>query len=109
LKSATAAEVVQAQANNVRTLPGSYETARAVLSAIAGINRFGRPDDYVVQRKKIIEAMTPAGVQAQASAALHPDSMTWVIVGDVAKIEAGIRALDIGPVVVIDADGKTVR
>jgi hypothetical protein len=35
--------------------------------------------------------------------------MTWVIVGDLAKIEAGIRALNIGPVVVIDADGKTIR
>jgi predicted Zn-dependent peptidase len=107
--SATPAEVAQAQANNVRTLPGSYETARAVMSAIAGINRYGRPDDYVVQRKKIIEAMTPASVQAEATAALHPQAMTWVIVGDVAKIEAGIRALNLGPVVVIDADGKTVR
>jgi hypothetical protein len=35
-----------------------------VLPAIAGINRFGRPDDYVAG-KKIIEAMTPAGVQAE--------------------------------------------
>jgi hypothetical protein len=30
------------------------------------------------------------------------------VVGDLSKIEAGIRALDIGPVQVIDADGKPV-
>jgi zinc protease len=35
--------------------------------------------------------------------------MTWVIVGDRAKIEAGIRALGIGEVTVLDADGKVVQ
>ena len=35
--------------------------------------------------------------------------MTWVIVGDLAKIEAGIRALNIGEVQVLDADGKVLR
>jgi zinc protease len=32
--------------------------------------------------------------------------MTWLIVGDRAKIEPGIRELALGDVVVIDADGK---
>ena len=35
--------------------------------------------------------------------------MTWVIVGDLAKIGDGVRALDLGPVQVIDADGKAVK
>jgi len=104
---ATPEEVVRIQAINVRTLPGSFETARAVLGTVAGINRYGRPDDYVVQRKARIEAMTPASVQAAAST-LQPQAMTWVIVGDLSKIEAGIRALNLGPVQVIDADGKPV-
>jgi predicted Zn-dependent peptidase len=103
----TAAEVARLQAINIRTLPGAYETARAVLGTIAGINRFGRPDDYVVQRMHRIEAMTPASVQ-EAARTLQPQAQTWVIVGDLSKIEAGIRALDIGPVQVIDADGKVV-
>ncbi len=104
---ANAEEVARIQAINVRTLPGSFETARAVLGTIGGINRYGRPDDYVVQRKARIEAMTPATVQA-AAAAIRPEAMTWVIVGDLSKIEAGIRALNIGPVQVIDADGRPV-
>ena len=106
--SATPEEVTRLQAINVRTLPGSFETARAVLGTIGGINRYGRPDDYVMQRKARIEAMTPASVQAAATT-IQPQAMTWVIVGDLSKIEAGIRALDIGPVQVIDADGKVVR
>jgi predicted Zn-dependent peptidase len=106
---ATPEEVTRIQAITVRSLPGSFETARSVLAAIGGINRYGRPDDYVVWRKNRIEAMTPTGVQAEATKAIHPQAMTWVVVGDLSKIEAGIRALDIGPVVVIDADGKVVR
>jgi predicted Zn-dependent peptidase len=105
--SATPEEVARIQAINVRTLPGSFETGRAVLGTVQGINRFGRPDDYVVQRKARIEAMTPASVQ-EAAKTIQPQAMTWVIVGDLGKIEAGIRALDIGPVQVIDADGKPV-
>ena len=33
---------------------------------------------------------------------------TWVIVGDLAKIEPGVRALNLGEVQVVDADGKPV-
>ena len=106
-RPATTDEVSRIQAINIRTLPGSFETASSVLGTIGGINRYGRPDDYVVQRKARIEAMTPTSVQA-AVAAIHPESMTWVIVGDLAKIEPGIRALNIGPVQVIDADGRPV-
>ena len=105
---ATAEELARMQAISVRSLPGAYETARSVLATIAGINRYGRPDDYVMQRKAKIEAMTPATVQA-AVKAFDPKAMTWIIVGDRAKIEAGIRALDIGTVQVIDADGKPVK
>jgi predicted Zn-dependent peptidase len=104
----TDAEVKRIQAITVRSLPGSYEVGRSVMSTIASNNRFGRPDDYVMVRKARIEAMTPASVQAAAKA-IHPEAMTWVIVGDLAKIEAGIRALGIGEVKVIDADGKILR
>ena len=104
---ATPAEVAKIQSTEVRGLPGSYETARAVLGAISSINRYGRPDDYVVQRKARIEAMTPAQVQAAAKT-IQPGVLTWVIVGDLSKIEAGVRSLGLGDVTVIDADGKPV-
>jgi hypothetical protein len=32
----------------------------------------------------------------------------WIVVGDRAQIEAGVRAADIGDVVVIDTDGEPV-
>ena len=104
---ATPAEVAKIQAAEIRSLPGSYETANAVLGAIAGIVRYERPDDYVVQRRGKIEALTPAVVQSAAKA-IDPNALTWVIVGDLSKIEASVRALDLGEVQVVDADGKPV-
>ncbi|MBW8310754.1 MAG: insulinase family protein [Rhizobium sp.] len=100
-------EVAKIQASEIRSLPGSYETANAVLGAIGGIVRYQRPDDYVVQRKARIEGLTPEVVHA-AAATIQPQALTWVVVGDLSKIEQGVRALDLGDVQVVDADGKPV-
>jgi predicted Zn-dependent peptidase len=105
---ATAAEVKKIQGIEVRGLPGAYETAGAVLATISGIVQFNRPDDWPVQRAKRIQAMTPEQVNALAGW-IKPEALTWIIVGDLKKIEAGIRALKLGDVKVLDADGKVLR
>jgi len=104
---ASADEVERIRAQRIRRLPGSYETARSVLDEIGGIVRFDRPDDYVVQRRAEIEAMTPEQVVA-AAATLQPATLTWVVVGDLGQIEAPIRELQVGEVAVVDADGNPV-
>jgi predicted Zn-dependent peptidase len=102
-------EVARLQAISIRSLPGSYETARSVQATIGSMARYGRPDDFVTWRKGQIEKMTAASVQKVAADAFHPQAMTWIIVGDLAKIGPGIRALGIGEVTVLDADGKVVK
>jgi predicted Zn-dependent peptidase len=104
---ATPAEVAKVQATEIRGLPGAYETARAVMGTIGGIVRYQRPDDYVFQRKAEIEALTPAQVTAAAKT-LDPNAVTWVVVGDLKQIEQPVRALGLGDVSVIDADGNPV-
>ncbi|MGH8031708.1 MAG: M16 family metallopeptidase [Luteimonas sp.] len=101
----TAAEVARMRAILILSLPGSFETAAAVLSTIGGIVRYDRPDDYVFKRKAEIEAMTPAQV-AEAAKAIDPNALTWVVVGDLKQIEAPVRALNIGEISIVDADGK---
>jgi len=103
----TDAEVSRIRNIQTLSLPGAYETASAVMSAVGGIVRYGRPDDYVFKRKAEIEAMTPAQV-AEAAKTLDPSKLTWVVVGDLKQTEAPIRALNLGEVTVIDADGKPV-
>ncbi|QIO86496.1 peptidase M16 [Stenotrophomonas rhizophila] len=107
-KPATAAEVERIRNIQTLSLPGAYETASAVLGTISGIVSYKRPDDYVFKRKAEIEAMTPAQVQ-QAAATLDPKTLTWIVVGDLKQTEAPVRALNLGEVTVIDADGKPVK
>jgi len=104
----TDAEVNRIRNIQTLSLPGAYETASAVMSTIGGIVRYGRPDDYVFKRKAEIEAMTPAQV-AEAAKTLDPSKLTWVVVGDLKQTEAPVRALKLGEVTVIDADGKPVE
>ena len=43
------------------------------------------------------------------SEALDPSRLTWVVIGDLAKIEQPIRDLELGEVQVLDADGNALR
>ena len=104
---ATAEELAKIKAIQVRSLPGSYETGSAVLGQISGMITYHRPDDYVQNKKRIIEGVSLDAVHA-ASHDIVPGSLTWVVIGDLSKIEAPVRALNIGEVSVVDADGKPV-
>ena len=39
---------------------------------------------------------------------IRPDRLVWVVVGDRAKIEAGLRELNIGEVRLLDPNGKPI-
>jgi zinc protease len=106
---ATGDELNKSIRNNVNSLPGQFETAGAVLGSLMSNQRFGRPDDYVPSLKEQYEAMDLESVQGAAEEVMHPDRLTWVIVGDREKIEAELRALDVGPVSIMDADGKVLE
>jgi predicted Zn-dependent peptidase len=106
-KPATQAEVDKARADEINGLPGSFETASAVMNEIGDIVRYDRPDNYVVKHAAQVEALTTDDVNAAAKD-LDPKAMTWVVVGDLSKIEQPIRDLKLGTVTVIDADGHPV-
>ncbi len=96
-------------ANDVRSLPGQYETGAAAAGTLNSMVIFGHPDDYVQTMKARIEQQTLDQVRAAAEAHIKPQALTWVIVGDLKKIEDGVRALKLGPVKILDADGKVIR
>lgn len=101
-------ELTKIQNSFTLRLPGSLETNSALGGSIADIVRYGRPDDYVLQRSARIKSITLDDVQ-RAAAGIQPDSLTWVVVGDLSKIKDKIAALNIGPITVLDNDGKPVK
>ncbi len=50
-----------------------------------------------------MRALTLDQIPAAAAEVVHPDQLVWVIVGDLSKIEAGVRELNLGEVKVIPA------
>jgi predicted Zn-dependent peptidase len=101
-------EITKVKVNDVRRLPGSYETAGAVLGALTSNALYNRPDDYVSTLKQRIEDEKDVAIRAAANDIIKPDALTWVIVGDLSKIEAPVRALNLGAIRVVDADGNPV-
>ncbi len=108
-KPATPEEVAKIRNKDVRALSGQYETNAQVGGAIAEMITFGWPDDYVRTLKTRLEAQTDDGVRAAAKASFDPDRLTWIVVGDLKTIEQPVRALGLGEVRVLDADGNVIR
>lgn len=99
-------ELAKIQANETLKLPGSRETLTALGQSIADIVQFGLPDDYYETYAGKVRALKISDVDSAAKEVVRPDSLTWIVVGDRAKIEAGVRELNLGEFHLMDADGK---
>jgi zinc protease len=102
----TADELAKAQANLTLTLPGNWETMDAVQGSLEQLVTFGLDDHYFETYAQRIRALTIPDAAAAAQETIRPDHLVWVVVGDRAKIEAGIRELNFGEIRFLDADGK---
>jgi zinc protease len=101
-------ELAKAKTSLTQSLPGGWETANAVAASEGEVLRFGYPDDYWQKYPDRIRALSAADMAESAKALVHPDTLVWVIVGDRAKVEAGLRELNLGEFHVLDADGKEI-
>lgn len=95
-------EIAAAQANLTRSLPGENETNSALAATFSESVIFDLPDDYYEQYVSRVQALGQEELTAAARTLLAPEALTWVVVGDLDEIEDEIRALDWGPVEVID-------
>ena len=88
-----AEELEKAQRNRTLRLPGQYETKRAELGALVKILKHGLPEDYFETYADRMRAVSLKDVETAAMQIVQPDSVVWVVVGDLAEIEAGVREL----------------
>jgi zinc protease len=102
-------ELRDAKDRLTRTLAGRWETGNAVISALQEILMFDLPEDYYRTFAQKVRAVTTVELSKAVKAALSPTATVWVVVGDRAKVEAGIRELKMGPVQLLDAEGRPVR
>lgn len=105
----TADELAMAKSNLTLALPGLWETSTAVGSSLADIVRFNLPPDYYDTYAGKVKTMTLNDMNQAAQTVVRADNLTWVIVGDRSKIEAGVRELNLGELRLIDADGNSLK
>ena len=70
--------------------------------------QFGLPEDYYVSYPGKVRGLKTSDVEEGAKDILQPDHLIWVVVGDRAKIEPGIKELGLGELRLLDADGKPI-
>jgi zinc protease len=102
----SADELAKIQANETLKLPGSRETLDALGHSIVDLVWFGLPDDYYETYGEKVRALKTSDVNAAAKEVVRPDNLIWIVVGDRAKIEAGVRELNLGEFRLMDTDGK---
>ena len=101
---ATAAELRRVKDSETLRLPGSRETIGQVAGSIEQLVMYGLPDNYYDTYASKVREISLADVAKAASEVVQPDHMVWVVVGDRAKIEAGVRELGLGQVQVLNAE-----
>jgi zinc protease len=101
-------ELARAKSSKTLSLPGRWETNRAVLRSMGEIVRFGLADDYWDTYADEVNALDVDDIGRAASEVVFPDDLVWVVVGDREKIESGIIELGFGDIRLIDADGEPV-
>lgn len=107
-RPASQAELDLLAKGEVLALPGRFETNNALVGYLSDVDRLGRPYDWITTLPARYAALDTAAITRSAQL-LHPDALTWVIVGDLSKIEEPVRALKLGTVEVRDAEGRKLR
>jgi zinc protease len=92
-KGTTTEEIERTTNGSIRELPGSFETSDAVLGGLISIVQLGRPDNYYETIADKYRAMTAADYDTAARRTFDPDKLTFVVVGDAAKVRPQLEKL----------------
>ncbi len=108
-KPISEAELKLQQSDSTLSLPGRFETVDQVSTGYSTILEYNLPEDYYNTYTEKVLAITPEKMNEIAKKYIQPGHLVWLVVGDMSKVEAGIRELKIGEVHKIDADGNPVQ
>ncbi|MBW4332208.1 insulinase family protein [Stakelama sp. CBK3Z-3] len=94
-KGVTDTELKRTISGAILELPGQFETAADVLGGLESNARYNRPDNYYETLASRYRSMTATQLDAAARKAIDPSKITWVVIGDAAKVKPQLDALNI--------------
>jgi zinc protease len=104
----SAEELTMSKDNIALSLPGMFETSPSVAHSTSNLFIYDLPLDYYLRLPEKINATTSADVARVAQKYLKPDRMIVAAVGDRAKIEPELKALNLGPIKELDFECNPV-
>ena len=107
-KPITEQELITAKHSRIRGYSQQFEAVSRIADQIAGLWSAGLPMTELQREPSELERATLSAVNAVAQKYSAPAGVTLLLVGDLAKIEAGIRELNLGEIIVLDNEGKLV-
>jgi zinc protease len=95
--------------NLVSGFPSSVQTIQGLTGRLQNLIVWGLPVDFYTTYREKLAAVTPEEIRRTASSRLTPGNVIVVVAGDLSKIEAPIRARNLGTVEVWDPSGNKLR
>jgi len=108
-KPITLEEFTKEQTSVILSIPGNWQTNGGMLDFLFSSVAFNRGLDYPNNYSTIMQNLKLSDIQHSARKVVKPQNLTWLVIGDRQKIEAGIRALNLGPVRILDSEGKEIK
>ena len=107
-KPATPQELDVVRRARVGALPVRIDGPDSLAARVVEMVRDRLPLDYFDRYATGMASVTASAVAAAAAKYIDPEHLVIVITGDRATIEPALRAANIAPVVVVDANGKPI-
>jgi zinc protease len=101
-------ELEDARKKNLRDSASAYETLPSMASAMGQLWSLHLPMSAMQDEPYAVNQASLDEVRAAASRYADPTKAVLLLVGDCSKIEQGLRELNLGPITLLDADGKVI-
>ncbi|HYE16244.1 MAG TPA: pitrilysin family protein, partial [Pyrinomonadaceae bacterium] len=105
-KPISEAEFTNARLRRVRGYAQQFESIGRIAGQIVNLWATGLPMTELQEETAGIERTSLAAANAAAAKYAAPAGTTLLLVGDLSKIEAGLRELNLGEIVVLDVEGR---
>ena len=105
-KPISEAEFTNARLRRVRGYAQQFESIGRIAGEIVNLWATGLPMTELQEETAGIERTSLAAANAAAAKYAAPAGTTLLLVGDLSKIEAGLRELNLGEIVVLDVEGR---
>jgi zinc protease len=108
-KPITEQELTTARLGRIRGYAQQFESYGRIAGQVVDLWAFGLPMTELQRETDELLKVQLSGVNTTAAKYAAPAGTTLLLVGDLLQIEAGIRELNLGEIVILDVEGKPVK